>query len=283
MSHLFGLENKQEFFPLQPEFIQKMKNYIEYKPINAPSDDIILYYQYEAESHVTNTFSVFPDAVFDLVFCCCEKDHTSFLWTSPAQKSEQFEIRHTCKYFGVRFSPKQKILDLNCTMKELLNMQAPLADVANIPPQVIEEIKMASSFFERIKVFEKLFVNPARKIEKHEIVDYCVNKIYSQNGKIKINELVEDTGYSGRYIRLLFEEHVGFSPKEFSDIIRFQRSLAMVLDDEPRDMLEIAYDNGYHDQAHFIRSFKRHALTTPVAYKRYLNELNKMDLTQSSV
>ena len=49
--------------------------------------------------------------------------------------------------------------------------------------------------------------------------------VYESDGKIKVAEMQERTGYSVRYINKAFIEEMGFSPKTFCKIIQFQRAL----------------------------------------------------------
>lgn len=272
MKSLLELENKQRFFPFQPEITYIMDNYIEYKPLHTSSRNIALYYQFDAPKNAIDSFSLLPDGCFDMVFCCCKENHTAYLWTSSTQRSEEFKLQHKCKYFGVKFLPEQHVIKLNSSMRELLGKQIPLIDVVSIVPNAIEEITAAPTFYERINVFEKLLDKYTKKSKNQRIIEYCINKIYSLKGKLSINQLVADTGFSDRYIRNIFEEYVGFSPKQFSEVVRFQKSLSMMLKENEYSMLEIVHENGYHDQAHFIKRFKKHAHVSPSKYKRFLLE-----------
>ncbi len=68
--------------------------------------------------------------------------------------------------------------------------------------------------------------------------------------------------YSERYIQKLFLDNVGITPKSFSNIHRFNKSLQLIQTaDLP--LTSIAYDCGYYDQAHFIKEFKKFTGLTP--------------------
>lgn len=66
----------------------------------------------------------------------------------------------------------------------------------------------------------------------------------------------------------LFRECVGMNPKEYVRIARFQRALRM-MQLESRNYAEIAYANGYADQSHFIRDFRRFSGMTPRQLTKY--------------
>lgn len=256
------------YFPAQPEVQYKMDNYIEQRPLNRLiGKDIALYYQFKTQKETINTFALIPDGCFDLLFCCCPKHSSIFLWTSPLERREQqLDFQEGCEYFGVRFQPEQGLLKINYSMRDLLGKKIPLNDLISVDPFLMEKILHATSFVERIRLFE-VFVNSIlTPPSSHNVVRYCIEKIYLANGNISINDLTEDTGYSDRYIRKKFAEVIGFSPKQFSEIVRFQNSLAMIFESNTHNLADIVYQNGYYDQAHFIKGFKKFVHVAPTQF-----------------
>ena len=45
----------------------------------------------------------------------------------------------------------------------------------------------------------------------------------------------------------------------------------MFLERDGSDLLDIIYENGYYDQAHFIKGFKKFINLTPKQYKKYFS------------
>lgn len=78
-----------------------------------------------------------------------------------------------------------------------------------------------------------------------------------------MTELANETGYSTRYLRKQFEDHIGISPKLFSQIVRFQSSLNMLLKNASCSVIDVSNENGYYDQAHLINEFKNFGYDTP--------------------
>ena len=72
-----------------------------------------------------------------------------------------------------------------------------------------------------------------------------------------IKELERKTGYSRRYLDLLFGEHVGLSPKALAEIFRFQRFYRKCAKGLCYDVLKQELYDYYYDQAHFTKEFKR--------------------------
>ena len=81
-----------------------------------------------------------------------------------------------------------------------------------------------------------------------------------------MKQLAAKTGYSDRYIRKKFEAYIGFAPKQFSQIVRFQHSVHELLNHQsPLDDLIDHY--GFFDEAHFYKGFKKFTTLTPKQYK----------------
>jgi AraC-like DNA-binding protein len=81
--------------------------------------------------------------------------------------------------------------------------------------------------------------------------------------------MAQHSGLSERYIQKLYLSNIGISPSAFTSVIRFNKSLHLVLNtSEP--LTTIAYDCGYYDQAHFIKEFKKFTGITPFASRSSL-------------
>ncbi|EIJ82044.1 helix-turn-helix domain-containing protein [Bacillus methanolicus PB1] len=263
----------KNYFPFQPEIQKNTYSYKELKPAGFwYSQDIALFYQFKTVNSSPTTLSLIPDGCFDILFCCHPTLSSAFLWTSPFHRKKQPEFHRDCEYFGVRFFPEQSIIKLNYPMSELLDRKIPLFEVMNGDKSIIELIASGKSFSERIEQFEKFLIKARFNMGKDQnMVGYAIQKIYSSGGMLNISELSDSIGYSQQYIRKKFEEYIGFSPKQFCQVVKFQNSLDMFLERDRSDILDIIYDNGYYDQAHFIKEFKKFTHLTPKQYKKYFS------------
>ena len=76
-----------------------------------------------------------------------------------------------------------------------------------------------------------------------------------------ITELAGISCLGKKQFERVFSNCVGMMPKEYSRIVRFQKSLWLMQNGQ--DNTGIAYDTGYADQSHFIREFKMFTGCTP--------------------
>ena len=101
-------------------------------------------------------------------------------------------------------------------------------------------------------------------------------RIYATGGNISIQMLSRETGYSEAYIRRIFKQIHGISPKEFERFIRFQAFLQEISDSpKERGSEEIALNCGYYDQSHMMKDFKKFSGMTPDGYRKELLTLEQ--------
>lgn len=87
-------------------------------------------------------------------------------------------------------------------------------------------------------------------------------KHMASNPSQTMESLARTACLSPRQFQRVFSRHVGMAPKEYSRIMRFQKSLWM-LQNNHSDYAAIAYECGYSDQSHFIREFRQYSSLTP--------------------
>jgi methylphosphotriester-DNA--protein-cysteine methyltransferase len=72
-----------------------------------------------------------------------------------------------------------------------------------------------------------------------------------------IKQLEQKTGYTRRYLNLLFRQHVGLSPKDLAEVFRFQRFYQKWAQGLSYDFLKNELYDYYYDQAHFWKECKK--------------------------
>jgi AraC-like DNA-binding protein len=81
----------------------------------------------------------------------------------------------------------------------------------------------------------------------------------------RVEALANVIGLSDRHLRRRFLSSVGYSPKRFQRILRFQRLLALAKGQNPARLGHVAMLAGYADQAHMNREVREFADAQPSA------------------
>jgi AraC-like DNA-binding protein len=109
----------------------------------------------------------------------------------------------------------------------------------------------------------------------NSVIDYAVDRLLTSNGMLEIKHLEKKTGYSHRYLNMLFKEHLGISPKTYSTILRFQAYYKQWSKDSSAYFNKEKIFELYYDQAHFIREFKRYTGQTPTQLAGFKNDFGR--------
>jgi AraC-like DNA-binding protein len=96
----------------------------------------------------------------------------------------------------------------------------------------------------------------ARCLSRHRVIDFALSSFQRTPGFAKVSEVAKSTGWSERRFSQVFREEVGFSPKAWTRILRFQRAVQQLHAGADLPWAEMALDCGYYDQSHFANEFR---------------------------
>ncbi|WP_132992834.1 helix-turn-helix domain-containing protein [Gordonia zhaorongruii] len=89
-------------------------------------------------------------------------------------------------------------------------------------------------------------------------------EIVRTRGRVTVSQLVEQSGWSVRYLTGLFTAEYGMGPKQAARLVRFDAARAAL--DAGRSASGVSADLGYSDQAHLSREFASMAGNPPRRY-----------------
>ncbi|MDJ1485712.1 helix-turn-helix domain-containing protein [Cytophagaceae bacterium YF14B1] len=144
---------------------------------------------------------------------------------------------------------KEPLFELTGISTSLDNL-IPAWKVRDIEAQLAE----VQNTIQRIRVVEQFLMGELKVREPDLLILNSLQKIRLAQGNIRIKELVQDVPLSRDPFEKRFRRVVGTSPKQFASIVRLRNFITTY--SPAQSLTEAAYDAGYFDQSHFIKSFR---------------------------
>ncbi|WP_211226723.1 helix-turn-helix domain-containing protein [Algoriphagus vanfongensis] len=101
------------------------------------------------------------------------------------------------------------------------------------------------------------FFNYKKGYTNHQLCTIA-DIIWASKGQSTIENISKQNGISTRQLERIFKKFVGLTPKEFSDIIRFQNAFDQITSKtKDKSLLDIALECGYYDHSHLTNVIKK--------------------------
>lgn len=261
---------------IQPYFVMATPEYHKGIVMNY---GILHFYDYYKHTDLENGIMVVPDGCIDIMF---EKDHSGIKARVAGTVLEKTVIanENDKEYFGVRFLAGELPAIVNASMKDFVQHEINLEDVIRDKDflkrmeEAYDKGQWMEGFLKLYKeAFDKQYSSPEKGNTK-QLVEYMKNQIIAANGDVTVNELADKTGYTQRYLNKVFNQNMGINPKTFGMIMKFQKAIQKINQEDDSMLTSIGADAGYYDQSHFIKDFKRYAALTPKEYRKMILENN---------
>ncbi|HEY5771513.1 MAG TPA: helix-turn-helix domain-containing protein [Chitinophagaceae bacterium] len=131
------------------------------------------------------------------------------------------------------------------------------------------QLVYAVSTQQKIEVLDNLVVHQLQLNNKEcEIIKYATDEIMCDPGTEILSAILNNLDLNERTFQRTFKKYVGVTPNQYRRICQFQVSFDQLRGKGFNKLTDIAYDNGFADQSHFIRSFKEFTQITPNDYLR---------------
>ena len=149
--------------------------------------------------------------------------------------------------------PAHEVVDRHVRLDQLWARQ----DVNDASERLLEQRALAA----RVVAAQSLLASRRSKIGARDTVVEQALPLVTTAGRI--DNMAGDLGLSERQLRRRFLASVGYGPKTFQRILRFQKLLAIAKSHPSTRLDHLALLAGYADQAHMTREVGRLAGVTP--------------------
>ena len=169
---------------------------------------------------------------------------------------------------ATRFLPDGLTPFLEMPVSSLANKAVAITDIFGKEGSRLEEnVIAATNNQERIKLIESFLLS--RLVDPktiNAITKDCIDVIFQSQGQIEVLELADKLKINRRSMERKFVAAIGMSPKQLSRVVRLQATLKMLDQKSYTSLTSLAYENGYYDQAHFIKDFKEFTGMSPKSF-----------------
>jgi AraC-like DNA-binding protein len=202
---------------------------------------------------------VLPDGCVDFVW-----DGERLFVAGPDEKAVELERRVGSAMAGVRLRPGRAPGLLGVAAAELTGLRVDLSELWG---------RAASGLAERL--FAVPDVAAARQLLEEGVVSRLANapaadrvvaafvRALEADAGLEVTRLAREVGFSRRQLQRRSLESLGYGPKTFARVVRFQRFVCLARDRPELGLALLARASGYADQAHLTRECRRLAGLTP--------------------
>ena len=244
---------------------------------------------WEQDSNERNKWKIVPSGYVELIFriqsnFTVDKNKIHLKQTTPVEKF--------CFLSGIHTKP----LYINFNRFNLIGVQlhpiaakslfgipvSKLRDSAVEGELIIDELnywedvlKSGHTFYEKARRLENYIctkIDETPDMYRAMKLSKLINKLLQKRIKGESIDWQSHTGYSRTQTYRLFKEWYGLSPTNLMQLYQFVQA-TNELHPSPDSLKNIAFNTGYFDQSHFIRTFKDFAEMTPGDYRKNRTEL----------
>lgn len=259
------------FYPVQPFFVTNAERYLKHL---SGGPGIAHYYSYTTGGGAPSETTVIPDGSVDVIFKIGPNGASASV-CGYVTGVRAMQLEPGVEYFGVRYMPGCLPPALGLQMGDLTDSVLDFIEVTG-DRRTLEQIASERDFLARARIFEARYSGAARADDTTSsyLVPALLENILENEGQVHIGDMESYTGFSERYIRSVFKNALGTSPKAFCNFIRFQAAIKKLNRTDCSSIADIASGCGYFDQSHLLKEFRRYAGASPVKYLSAIDPSN---------
>lgn len=156
---------------------------------------------------------------------------------------------------GIRLRPGVAVMVSGMAAHTIAGRDVPLTD--------LERVEAPCTSAELIEALQRFLLERLQNANIHPVVATAIREIEREHGRLPVAEIAARCGASPRHLNRLMRTWVGYGPKRFASIVRFQATLKQIDHTPGRPAATLASENGFFDQAHLTTELTRFAGATP--------------------
>lgn len=165
---------------------------------------------------------------------------------------------------GVCFSPESFFPFFKIPVCEFRNRMLGADEIGfKSANNLIEQMKDAHNIAARLDILENKLISLLDHDKQIPANFPIIFNAVKQSNESQLYDFCKQNNIGMRKLERMFNKYVGIPASTYGTLNRFHSSLNQLLYKNYSKLSDLAFDNGYFDQMHFIREFKRFAGDTP--------------------
>lgn len=174
---------------------------------------------------------------------------------------------------GVEFKPFGLAAFINVSMNKIANKVIRLNGIFNDSEFLASNIKGLTPK-QSLNELHSFVLSKLRKDSPDFSLTAKFDEIVANKPSITVQKAAVELGVTEKHLISEVKKYTGLTPKSLADIYNFQQVMRMIDKQKPKQWTNIAMQNDYYDQAHFIKVFKNFTGFTPTRYVELLNQFD---------
>jgi AraC-like DNA-binding protein len=201
------------------------------------------------------TIRVVPDGSTAISVQVQDGEPLGWFLRGPLVQPELRRYASMTTVIGVRLRPGVAFIVSGLAANSIVGRNIRLNDVAVEPTP--------HTPMDCIDVLQRFLLRRIHGANVHAVVATAIREIEREHGCLGVAQIASRCGVSPRHLNSLMRTWVGYGPKRFANIVRFQETLHQIDRSPDRSAATLASDAGFFDQAHLTTNVTRFAGATP--------------------
>jgi AraC-like DNA-binding protein len=208
------------------------------------------------------TIRVVPDASTAISIQLQNGRPSGWSLRGPLLQPDERRFTSPATLIGVRLHPGVAVILSGIAAHRTVGRRIELSAIAAFRELVAEDPAPVTPD-QYIDALERFLIARLGNTRVHAVVSRALHEIERERGSARVADIAARCHVSPRHLNRLMRVWVGYGPKCFARVVRFQATLHQIEDSPTQSGAALASEAGYFDQAHLTLDLARFAGATP--------------------
>jgi AraC-like DNA-binding protein len=207
------------------------------------------------------TIRVVPDGTTAISIERQNSGFSEWFLRGPLLRPDERRFTVPTTLVGVRLRPGVAFLLSGIPANSMVNRRIALSRCAAFRELVSSDPSEQTT--QCIDTLQRFLIDRLEKANVHPVVATALAEIDREHGCLPVADIATRCGVSERHLNRLMHLWLGYGPKRYAGIVRFQATLMQMEQAPEQSVALLASESGYFDQAHLTSNVARLAGATP--------------------